>query len=97
MDLLSLIPYGHDNAIPRRALSDRSGLPDRKLRKAIQRLRESGELIHNRQDGLGYYRVGPEDLVELKRQYWQDTHRISTISRRRRTTYKLLKQAGVKV
>lgn len=43
--VLSQIGTGESNAVPRRVLIERTGLKDRALRKEIERLRRSGELI----------------------------------------------------
>lgn len=51
-DIAMYIPVGHKNAISRQQLVMRSGIPDRKIRRAIK---ESKCLICNLQDGNGYF------------------------------------------
>lgn len=73
MTLLDHIPYGRANAISRSDLCRAAGLPDRLMRREIEALRRSGEIIINNQDGSGYYR--PTDLQEIERYLRQETAR----------------------
>ena len=95
-ELMSLlIPFGRENAIPRRELAERLGTSDREMRKMIEQVRGEGMFILNAQDGAGYYRT--TDLAELKRQYDQDTARALSILARRKPIRDALKAAGVQV
>lgn len=93
--LLSLIPHGHEHAISRDQLSHLLGVDDRKCRKLIQKARDEGAIILNRQDGAGYYIADETDAVELIKQYRQDTSRALSILRRRKTIRRLLCDMGV--
>ena len=95
-ELLSLlIPFGRENAIPRRELAERLGTSDREMRKMIEQVRSEGMFVLAETDGRGYYRS--TDLAELKRQYDQDTSRALKILARRRHIRNALKAAGVRV
>ena len=67
MNIVDYIPYGRKNAITREQLMMLTGMPDRALRKEIERLRQEGICILNLQDGGGYYRPRPEErsLAEI--------------------------------
>lgn len=55
IDVLSLIPFVHANAISRKRLAQAMGVSDRLARKEIERLRLNGQPIANLQDGSGYF------------------------------------------
>ena len=93
--LLSCIPEGTKNAIPRSKLVSRLGLPDRKVRKMIEEARCSGFIIANDQSGKGYYQ--PDDIDDIERQYWQNRHRAMTILSQQKHLRKKLHAAGRKV
>lgn len=63
IDVLSLIPFGHENAITRERLAKALGTSDRQTRKEIEKLRAGGQPISNFQDGAGYFI--PVTKVEL--------------------------------
>lgn len=87
-----LIPAGKENAVSRQYLSALTGKSDRTLRKLIEQARDKGHVIINDQDGAGYYR--PTDILEVERQYVQDTRRALSILQRRKHLRKILKAAG---
>lgn len=67
IDVLSLIPFGHANAISRKRLAQAMGVSDRAAREELKKLRINGYPIANEGDGDGYYQpVTPE---EVQRQY----------------------------
>jgi hypothetical protein len=53
--MLPYIPRGRENAIKRSELCRLSGLPDRKMRKEIERLQKEGYDIVNLGDSKGYF------------------------------------------
>lgn len=61
MKVFGLIQYGAENAIGRAELCRRSGLDDRKVRKAIEELRRDYPVVHT--PGKGYFiaRIGNHD------------------------------------
>ena len=85
--ILQYIPYGREHAISRRDLANAIGTTDRVMRQCIQRAREDGILIMNRQDGGGYYLACESDLDDLQRQYAQDSARAMSILRRRKEKF----------
>lgn len=68
MGIEQFIPVGSKNAIKREDLRILSGLPDRKLRDAINK---SEALIINMQDGSGYF-IPADNETELVKQ-WEST------------------------
>ena len=81
--LARILEYGSENAIPRAALVELTGWPDRELRKNIQKARAEGMVIANDQDGNGYYR--PNTREELERCYAQSRSR--TLAQLRQQKY----------
>lgn len=94
-DLMATLAYGHDNAKGRKALASEMDMPDRAVRKLIEKAREEGCLIMNDQDGKGYYLPGSID--DIVKQYRQDTSRAMAILTRRKHMRRILKEAGIKV
>ena len=82
MNIMTFIPYGRENAIPRQTLVFLLGLPDRRVRQLIQEARDRGELILNAQDGRGYYTS--DDISELDRQYRSNYNRARAILRQQK-------------
>lgn len=77
MDIREFIGKGKENGLTASELSDLLHIPTRDIRREIERLRRSGELIVNEQDGKGYYYT--EDAEELKRQLKRNTNRAMSI------------------
>lgn len=90
-NVIDFIPIGRP--VMRWELVAMSGLSDRAVRKQIQKAKEDGILIINRQDGNGYQRVSPEDIPELRRQYKQNLARIISLSKQQKTIRAILKEA----
>lgn len=66
MNIEDLIPTGHAHAITRRELRNLTGMNDRQVRRAVQRMRSSYPVINM---GYGYYipdMDDPEDRTEAK-------------------------------
>lgn len=90
MDIMTFIPKGKENAIPRQELAYILRLPDRTVRKMIQDARDRGELILNDQSGAGYYTS--DDEGELKRQYRTNRNRALSILRQQRHIRRRLRE-----
>ena len=75
IDILQFIPTGRENAITRRELVDRTGLPDRMVRKLIEDARLDHAII-NDSSGIGYYVT--ENPMEAKLYKNQEIHRIKS-------------------
>lgn len=89
--IIDLIPIGHENAISRERLCNRSGLSDREVRRAIGELNEAGNVILNR--GEGYFRYDAEtDRYYLEHYLAVEKGRIRTLNRKLR---KMRKAAGL--
>lgn len=54
MDILSVIPIGHENGITQEKLAKKLGVSERDVRRAITNAREH-EVILNLKDGKGYF------------------------------------------
>lgn len=78
MNIIDYIPYGKGNAISRKALSDASGLPDRVMRKQIEKERQNHAIL-NSQDGGGYFRPLPEEKMLVERWMRQERSRSKSI------------------
>ena len=74
MSVLDYIPFGKQNAISRERLSELSGMSDRAVRKAIQALREDGEIILSSSHGKGYWRS--DDASEIGQYIAENKSRI---------------------
>lgn len=92
---LDAVPFGRKNAIARKALCAKLGLPDRKVREHIEQARRAGHIIINEQTGRGYFRS--DDLDDIEIQYRQDTSRAMSILARRKALRLALKDAGREV
>jgi biotin operon repressor len=90
--LEAAIPHGRRNAITREALAAKLGMSDRQMRKAIEDARYAGLVILNDQNGRGYWIS--DDVLEMRRQYAQDTSRAMSILKRRKPLRDALKAAG---
>ena len=60
--VLQCLRYGRDNAILGRDLRTKTGLPDRVLRKTLEGIRRSGQVVIS--DTVGYYLPG--SLAEVQ-------------------------------
>lgn len=76
MNIIDLIPFGAENAIPRAKLRYLSGLNDSAMRAEIAKARRETCII-NLQDGRGYYR--PTTMEEVDRFIAQEEHRARSI------------------
>lgn len=93
--LAATIPLGKENAITRKSLAIALGIPDRRMREAIEKARADGLMIVNLGDGNGYYQTN--DLDEIAQQYHKDTARAMSVLSRRKPMRDKLKAAGYKV
>ena len=63
MEIIDYIPFGRGNAVKRQQLCKLTGLPDREMRREIERARREYAII-NLQSGDGYFRPDPADPVD---------------------------------
>lgn len=63
--VLDCLHYGKRNAVTRLGLKLKTELPDRMIRKEIDRLREEGYPIFNSCDGEGYYLATADDDMDM--------------------------------
>ena len=76
MNIMDYIPTGKENAVSREMLVVMTGLDDRAVRGAIQRLVEKGEPIFSSSSHKGYWYS--DDIDELERFINEREHRIHT-------------------
>ena len=93
--ITNLIPKGRENAISRAQLSRITGNPDREVRNQIAEARKDGDIILNRQDGLGYYQ--PDKPEEVLRWYRQEHARAMKILMNLTPVRHWLKENGIDV
>lgn len=98
-DILSYIPIGSRNAVPRSTLRVRVNLSDRTVRSLIEESNQKSPWtpIINTQDGKGYFVPDPnnhEDLMELKKYVKQQQNRISNIAKTTKGARNLVKMYG---
>lgn len=93
--LMCLLRTGEDNARSRETLATLMNMTDRSVRELIERARNEGCFILNKQNGKGYYL--PNSIEDIHRQYKQDTNRALAILKRRKHMRRALKEAGLKV
>lgn len=79
MNIADYIPFGKDNAISRKRLSEITGLSDRKLREVIA-LERRNTIIINLSNGQGYFQPinGLEDDLVVD-YYKQENSRLKRI------------------
>lgn len=78
MEISDFIPYGHENGMTARELSDLTGITERKIRDRIA-LERHNVVILNMQDGQGYFRPR-EDEGDLVREWVkQEENRLRSI------------------
>lgn len=73
-EISNMIPTGSDYGLPMTDLSNITGLSERDVRKCIEQLRRSGEVICS--GVTGYYR--PADVFELREYITRMTARAET-------------------
>ena len=95
MHIEEYIPFGHENAISRKTLSMLLKMPDRQVRREIQRARDRGAIIINTQDGRGYYVT--DNVDEIAKQYRQNRRRALSVLRQQKYLRQILKAAGREV
>lgn len=82
MNILDFIPFGKGNAISREMLVELTGMTDRGIRKAIQVLREDGEIILSSSHGKGYWRSS--DTSEIAQYIRENDSRCRKMNRTNR-------------
>lgn len=94
VELLAIkVPFGRKNAVSRASLSEKTGIPDRKMRDAISKANELGLFVLNL--GSGYYQ--PDDMGDMYSYYRIERARaISGLAKLKRMRL-VLKAAGYPV
>ncbi|CAB1243642.1 conserved protein of unknown function [Ruminococcaceae bacterium BL-6] len=95
MNIIDYIPTGSASAISRRALCTVTGLPDRLMRREIERARKDYAILNI--DGSGYFRPAPSEAYLIERWLRQEYNREKSIKRSARGAEKALCGADSKV
>lgn len=74
VDIIDLIPFGHENAVTYKWLKRLTGLSKRAVRNEISKSRKEN-IILNMQDGKGFFRPLENEEDLLLRFYRQEMHR----------------------
>lgn len=77
MNIIDYIPTGQSNAISRRQLCVITGLPDREMRKAIERARKDYAILNI--DGSGYFRPAEGEAYLIERWLRQERSREKSV------------------
>lgn len=77
MNIIDFIPFGKDNAISRRALCAVTGLPDRMMRREIEKARKDYAILNI--DGSGYFRPAPGEADLIRRWLSQEHSREKSV------------------
>lgn len=94
-ELMAILKHGEENAVSRKRLCAEMDMCDRKVRAVIEKARDEGCLIMNKQDGKGYYLPG--SVEDIRKQYIQDKNRALSILKRQKHMRKILKEANIAV
>ena len=89
MNIIDYIPYVLSNAISRRALCTATGLPDRMMRREIERARRDYAILNI--DGSGYFRPAHGEAYLIERWLRQEYSREKSIKRSTRGAEKALR------
>lgn len=66
MNIIDYIPTGIENAISKKSLCEKTGLPDRTVRQLIEKARRETIIVANN-DGTGYW-IYPDDPTHEEKQ-----------------------------
>ena len=93
IDIVQVIPVGHENALTGRRLARMLGVNQRTVREMISKARKRTAII-NMQDGAGYFLPTEDDVYMVKRWFRQESHRKKEIERGLRGARKFLEDMG---
>ena len=94
MKILEYIGTGRENAVSRKELEMRMGLPDRTIRNMIEAARREGAVIVNKGDGEGYYLS--DDINDIRHQYKMNNSRAMSILVQQKHLRKRIKELEAK-
>jgi hypothetical protein len=77
MNIIDFIPYGKDNAISRKQLCAITELPDRMMRREIERARQDYAILNI--DGSGYFRPAQGEAYLTERWLRQERSRERSV------------------
>lgn len=88
MNIIDFIPFGKDNAISRRTLCQVTELPDRLMRREIERARKDYAILNI--DGSGYFRPAADEAYLIERWLRQERNRENSVRNATRGAEKAL-------
>ena len=88
MNIIDFIPFGKDSAISRRALCLVTELPDRLMRREIERARKDYAILNI--DGSGYFRPAEDETYLIERWLRQERSRENSVRNATRGAEKAL-------
>jgi hypothetical protein len=88
MNIIDYIPFGRQNAISRRELCQLAGLPDRLMRREIERARKDYAILNI--DGSGYFRPTDGEMHLVERWLRQERSREKSVREATRGAEKVL-------
>lgn len=94
IDIVQVIPIGHENAVTGLRLAKMLGTSQREVRRMISKSRKKNAII-NMQDGKGYFLPTEDDVYMVKRWFRQEAHRKKEIEKGLRGAKKFLKEMGI--
>ena len=77
MNIIDYIPYGKENAVSRKQLCTITGLPDRLMRREIERARKDYVILNI--DGSGYFQPTDKEKLLVERWLRQERSRSKSI------------------
>ncbi len=79
LDILSLIPYGKENAVTKQSLAVQLNRSERDVRNMIAELRKEGEVIISSSHGKGYYKPRKSEAGEVMKFVAEQNSRANEI------------------
>lgn len=77
MNIIDFIPFGHESAISRKQLCTITGLPDRVMRRQIEKARQDYAILNI--DGSGYFRPAENESYLTERWLKQERSREKSV------------------
>lgn len=91
--ILSMIPFGRDNAVSRQQLKTLAQMDDRKVRECIERLRDDHLILHSTKGG--YYRPTETETDEIIRFVRTERKRAKSVLKGVRAAEEYLEEMGI--
>lgn len=93
IDIVQVIPVGHENAVTGRRLAQMLGIKQRDVRRLISKARKDHVII-NLQDGEGYFLPDTNETCHVHRWFNQESSRLRELDESLRGARKFLDNVG---